>query len=122
MSHEQAVDAMRADFYRLLAALLLAPPSAELLQHLGTTTTEPEADDALNVAWCELVAASATASTDIEGVVAEYDALFIGVGRGEVVPYASWYITGMLMDKPLRLCGPEIGLCASSGQLDDEVL
>lgn len=101
MDHEQAVDAMRADFYRLLGALMLAPPSAELLQHLGATTTEPDADDALNLAWCDLVAASADASSDMEGVVAEYDALFIGVGRGEVVPYASWYITGMLMDKPL---------------------
>ena len=34
---------------------------------------------------------------------AEYQDLFIGVGRGEVVPYGSWYMTGFLMDKPLAL-------------------
>ncbi|HHB11839.1 MAG TPA: molecular chaperone, partial [Chromatiales bacterium] len=33
----------------------------------------------------------------------EYHALFIGVGRGETVPYASWYLTGLLMEKPLAL-------------------
>ena len=31
----------------------------------------------------------------------EYHALFIGLGRGEVVPYGSWYLTGYLMEKPL---------------------
>jgi TorA maturation chaperone TorD len=36
-------------------------------------------------------------------VAQEYQDLFIGVGRGEVVPYGSWYMTGFLMDKPLAL-------------------
>jgi TorA maturation chaperone TorD len=27
--------------------------------------------------------------------------LFIGLGRGEVVPYGSWYATGFLMERPL---------------------
>ncbi|MGK7297038.1 MAG: TorD/DmsD family molecular chaperone [Candidatus Wenzhouxiangella sp. M2_3B_020] len=31
----------------------------------------------------------------------EFHALFIGLGRGEVLPYASWYLSGFLMDKPL---------------------
>jgi TorA maturation chaperone TorD len=31
----------------------------------------------------------------------EYHNLFIGIGRGELVPYASWYLTGFLMDRPL---------------------
>ena len=31
----------------------------------------------------------------------EYLALFIGLGRGEVVPYGSWYMTGFLMEQPL---------------------
>ncbi|CSB61054.1 Putative formate dehydrogenase-specific chaperone [Vibrio cholerae] len=31
----------------------------------------------------------------------EYQELFIGIGRGEVVPFASWHLTGSLMEKPL---------------------
>jgi TorA maturation chaperone TorD len=31
----------------------------------------------------------------------EYQELFIGVGRGELVPYGSWYLTGFMMEKPL---------------------
>jgi TorA maturation chaperone TorD len=31
----------------------------------------------------------------------EYHDLFIGLGKGEVVPYASWYLTGFLMEQPL---------------------
>jgi TorA maturation chaperone TorD len=31
----------------------------------------------------------------------EYDRLFIGLGRGEIVPYGSWYLTGFLMEQPL---------------------
>ena len=31
----------------------------------------------------------------------EYQNLFIGIGRGELVPYGSWYMTGCLMEKPL---------------------
>jgi TorA maturation chaperone TorD len=31
----------------------------------------------------------------------EYHALFIGIGRGELLPYASFYMTGFLNEKPL---------------------
>jgi TorA maturation chaperone TorD len=31
----------------------------------------------------------------------EYHALFIGIGRGELVPYASYYLTGFLNEMPL---------------------
>jgi TorA maturation chaperone TorD len=31
----------------------------------------------------------------------EYHSLFIGIGKGEVVPYGSWYLTGYLMEQPL---------------------
>ncbi|MDX1529573.1 MAG: molecular chaperone TorD family protein, partial [Gammaproteobacteria bacterium] len=33
----------------------------------------------------------------------EYHDLFIGIGRGEVIPYGSWYLTGFLMDRPLAV-------------------
>jgi TorA maturation chaperone TorD len=31
----------------------------------------------------------------------EYDGLFIGLGRGELLPYGSYYLTGFLNEKPL---------------------
>ena len=36
-----------------------------------------------------------------EQVAEEYHCLFIGVGRGELLPFGSWYLTGFLMEKPL---------------------
>ena len=38
----------------------------------------------------------------------EYQDLFIGLGRGEVVPYGSWYMTGFLMDRPLAVLRGEL--------------
>ena len=43
----------------------------------------------------------AAAATDAAAVDREYAALFIGVGRGELVPYASYYLTGFLNERPL---------------------
>ena len=31
----------------------------------------------------------------------EYHQLFIGLGRGQLVPYGSWYQTGSVMNQPL---------------------
>jgi len=42
----------------------------------------------------------ASATTE-RGVESEFNALFIGVGRGELLPYASYYLTGFLNEKPL---------------------
>jgi TorA maturation chaperone TorD len=33
----------------------------------------------------------------------EFHDLFIGLGRGELMPYASWYLTGFLMERNLGL-------------------
>ncbi len=34
-------------------------------------------------------------------VESEFNALFVGLGRGELLPYASYYLTGFLNEKPL---------------------
>ncbi len=36
-------------------------------------------------------------------VESEFNALFIGLGRGELLPYASYYMTGFLNEKPLAV-------------------
>ena len=89
-------DRMRADLYRLLAALLARPPDGELLRLLqGIDPPEGPMSDV----WREL----RRKAQEIEPsrIDDEYHALFIGLGRGELNPYASWYLTGYLMEKPL---------------------
>jgi len=39
--------------------------------------------------------------TNPQGAEREFNALFIGLGRGELLPYASYYLTGFLNEKPL---------------------
>ncbi len=94
-------DALRATNYALLGALLAKPPAAELLADLATTEIEGTADSPLDVAWRALGKVAATA--DPEALVDEYQELFIGIGRGELLPYASWYLTGFLNEQPLTV-------------------
>jgi TorA maturation chaperone TorD len=89
---------LRADTYRLLGHLLGTPPDDATLALLATAPTS-EDENLLAVAWRMLATTAARARAD--QVVTEYEALFIGLGRGELVPYASWYLTGYLMEKPL---------------------
>lgn len=90
----------RASAYGLLAALLRATPEQALLDHLVTLSPQSDAEpDALAAAMASLADAARNHNpAQIEG---EYHNLFIGIGKGEVVPYGSWYLTGFLMEKPL---------------------
>jgi len=89
-------EALRAHFYALLSRLLAAPPTAETLAELATL----EGDDSeMGRALATLGAvARGSAPADVER---EYNALFIGLVRGELLPYGSYYQTGFLHEKPL---------------------
>ena len=90
------IDAARAQEYALLAALLSSAPSAALLEQI--TQLKGDATP-LGRAHATLAgAASAAAATEIER---EYFDLFVGLGRGELLPYASYYLTGFLNERPL---------------------
>jgi len=89
-------DRYRAQFYRLLSRLLVRAPDHDLLTQL--TTLEGD-DTAIGGALAAL--ATAAGSTTPESVTDEYQDLFIGIGRGELVPFASYYLTGFLNEKPL---------------------
>ena len=90
----------RADCYRLLGALLAGPPDATMIDLLCRIRPAEAADDAaMTTAWQALQAAAT--GLDIDQVKDEYFRLFIGLGRGELVPYASFYIHGLLMEKVL---------------------
>lgn len=95
-------DALRANTYSLLGALLAAPPQQSLITLLGRITpAEIGGHGDLAQAWEVLRLAGERAS--VEALDDEYHELFIGVGRGELVPYGSWYMTGFLMDQPLAV-------------------
>jgi TorA maturation chaperone TorD len=61
--------------------------------------TSEGAESLLGAAWHMLATAAERAAP--EALDDEYHALFIGLGRGELIPYGSWYMTGFLMEQPL---------------------
>ncbi len=86
----------RAEVYLLLATLLARAPGEEQLRLLA------EGSDGVGefgAATGALAAAAREAS--VKSVSREYHDLFIGIGRGELVPFASYYLTGFLNEKPL---------------------
>ena len=92
-------DHIRASSYALLAALLASPPTEELLGQLqGIETDKDNTKDIVN-AWSMIKLAAQRHNAEL--IADDYHVLFIGLGRGELVPYASWYLTGYLMEKPL---------------------
>lgn len=111
----------RADVYRLLAALLAGPADQALLELLRSLESEASAGTAMNSAWQALRTAAGNAGAkDIEQ---EYFNLFIGLGRGELVPYASWYVHGLLMEKLLASLRDELavlGLARRDGVSEPE--
>ncbi len=91
--------AARADTYGVLAALLAAPPDGAALAQLARLPDGAGDPGPLGAAWQRLGTAARAAPP--QRVEREYHALFIGLVRGEVVPYGSWYRTGAMMDRPL---------------------
>ncbi|HSH43998.1 MAG TPA: molecular chaperone TorD family protein [Arenicellales bacterium] len=93
-------DELRAHAYGLLGSLLARVPDQELLERLMSIEVDEDGfDQTMVAAWKTL--AMAAGRTTREAVDDEYHALFIGIGRGELVPYGSWYQTGFLMERPL---------------------
>ena len=89
-------DRARAQMYQLLGVLLSGPPSNALL--LGLKALQGD-DTPIGMATKQLTAlADRTTPADAER---EYNNLFVGLGRGELLPYASYYLTGFLNEKPL---------------------
>jgi TorA maturation chaperone TorD len=90
------IDSARAQEYALLAALLVRAPDADLLARLAQLRGDASP---LGLAHADLAEAAGDATA--EKVEREYFNLFIGVGRGELLPYGSYYLTGFLHERPL---------------------
>jgi len=89
------VDLLRAHEYGLLTLLFGRAPSADLLDQLAALTGDASP---LGLAHIQLAQAAAL---DPDAVSREFFDLFVGLGRGELLPYASYYLTGFLHERPL---------------------
>jgi TorA maturation chaperone TorD len=89
----------RAGAYSLLAALLRNVPTQEVLDRTAGLSDIDKRTDELATSMAML--GLSAKHSDPAAVDDEYHTLFIGLGRGEIVPYGSWYLTGFLMEKPL---------------------
>jgi TorA maturation chaperone TorD len=86
----------RAQEYALLATLLARAPDAALREKLTGLR-----GDATPLGLAHAALAQAASETTVENLEREYFDLFIGLGRGELLPYASYYLTGFLNERPL---------------------
>ncbi|MHC6527275.1 TorD/DmsD family molecular chaperone [Vibrio proteolyticus] len=89
---------LHREIYLMLASLFRQAPSEAVIDFLVTLDIEAEQSN-MQKAWLTLK--HAASNTSQQALEDEYQSLFIGIGRGEVVPFASWHLTGSLMEKPL---------------------
>jgi len=91
-----AIDLARSREYALLSALLARAPDADLLTRLSRL-----GGDASPLGLAHIGLAEAAAAAGVTNVEREFFNLFIGLGRGELLPYGSYYLTGFLNERPL---------------------
>lgn len=89
-------EAARAEEYALLATLLARAPDQQLLNRLAALP-----GDATPLGLAHTALAEAASGTNAELIEQEFFKLFIGLGRGELLPYGSYYQTGFLHERPL---------------------
>lgn len=120
------IQGYRAGAYRLLAALLRSIPDQALLDHVAALAEVDRETDELAAALSLLGQAASLGNADenssnnendttdansrLGAISDEFHALFIGLGRGELVPYGSWYLTGFLMEKPLGILRDDLAM------------
>ncbi|GAB3538130.1 molecular chaperone [Noviherbaspirillum agri] len=119
-------DQARADMYALMANLLLRPPDAQLLSVIAEASPLQAAQpqNALARTWNALIDAARTAS--LRQVEEQFDALFIGTGTPRLNPYASYYLAGFLMEKPLAALRDDLAVLGlqrrqGTGELEDHL-
>jgi len=90
---------IRADSYVMLASLLGQPPSENLLKVLQSLQWDEPIPGGLDRALKALRQASH--DYPLNALEDEYAKLFVGLGSGEMVPYASWYRDKMIQSSSL---------------------
>ena len=118
---QDQAQAMRAAVYELLSGLLARKPEESTLKQLRDIGEVDASDGRIAMGW-ELMRQAAL-KTDLAAVHDEYFALLIGVGRGELMPFGSWYMTGFLMEKPVAVLRGDLdrlGIERQSGVAESE--
>ncbi|MEM9278330.1 MAG: molecular chaperone TorD family protein [Pseudomonadota bacterium] len=91
-----AEEKMRADLYSLLGKILFFAPTQKTIEALkGLSGDETEIGEAFNTL------AKMAEKSSLQDIKDEFSGLFVGMGRGELLPYGSYYLTGFLNEKPL---------------------
>jgi TorA maturation chaperone TorD len=90
------VDRARAREYALLATLLSHSPDAGTIGQLALLD-----GDETPLGRCHALLAKAAERASEQSAAREYFDLFIGLGQGQLLPYASHYLTGSLYSRPL---------------------
>jgi TorA maturation chaperone TorD len=112
------MDAARAREYALLSVLLRRPPDAKLLADLARISDDPSPLGAAHGALAHAAAMTTEASAE-----REYFNLFVGVGRGELLPYGSYYMSGFLNERPLARLRDDLstlGIVRAEHELEPE--
>jgi len=112
------VEAARAREYALIATLLARAPDQALLDRLAGLR-----GDATPLGVAHAALAEAAAGESAARIEREYFDLFIGIGRGELLPYASYYLTGFLHERPLarlREHLARLGIARAAGEHEPE--
>ena len=113
--------AWRMGTWGLLATLLRREPDQAVLDRVAAFAEMDGSGPELQVALASLGLAAASSSP--EAVSDEFHDLFIGIGRGELLPYGSWYQTGFLMERPLSLLREDLrrlGYAREEGNAEPE--
>ena len=112
------IDLLRAHEYALLAALLARAPDRDLLTRVAALK-----GDATLLGMAHVALAEAAASVEPDAISREYFDLFVGVSRGELLPYVSYYLTGFLYERPLARVREDfrrLGIEAAEGHSEPE--
>jgi TorA maturation chaperone TorD len=90
--------------YSFLASLLRSEPNDALIGEVSLLE-----GDKTPIGEACLALAHLAETLNNEIIRNEFVNLFIGVGRGELLPFASYYLTGFLNDKPLANLRADMG-------------
>jgi TorA maturation chaperone TorD len=112
------IEIARSREYALLSTLLSRAPDQAMLDRLADLP-----DDASPLGLAHAAIAQAARRTNSSLVEREYFDLFVGLGRGELLPYGSYYLTGFLHERPLARLREDLarlGIERAAGQAEPE--
>ncbi|MDF2096548.1 TorD/DmsD family molecular chaperone [Aquibaculum arenosum] len=111
-------DRLRLGWYTLLARLLSGAPDRDFLVSLAALE-----GDETELGQAVQTLAQVSRRSEPKEIEQEHFTLFVGVGQAELLPYASYYLTGFLHDRPLaRLRGEmaELGIARQDNVSEPE--